>query len=139
MSKAYRTTECCPACESTRFTARMTKEPTYRCNVCRERFETPAERRDKRHTSAGGGHAQATTHDAYAAVVPALRGLVADGQRYIKASHVSARVEYGPSYVGSLLKEIGLERGDVTIWSANGNQNVWHIELDARPEVAADD
>jgi hypothetical protein len=66
-----------------------------------------------------------------AAIVPALRELVDAGQQYARASHINefADIDARNARVGDLLHAHGLDRGDVSLWSAT-NPCVYQIHLD---------
>jgi|APHM01.1.fsa_nt_gi hypothetical protein len=132
MGEMYSMTQACPGCDSTRIDERKTMSPDWRCRICGEVFNEPVSRRSRRHDQIGGGEGMTTDREQYeSAIVPALRELVDAGQQYARASHINefADIDARNARVGDLLHAHGLDRGDVSLWSAT-NPCVYQIHLD---------
>lgn len=130
--------EVCPECDHSGITARETKTPLYRCDVCPARFDEPATRPSKRHTQST---ANMPRTDRWEDIRGALQELKRDGQTYVKSHHVADRVDgVDAQAVGKVLSTQGLDAGAVSKWRDN-TPTLWRIGLDASegeaPEATA--
>jgi len=130
--------EVCPECDHPGITARVTKTPRYRCDVCPARFDEPAVRASKQHKQSTENMPQT---DRYDDIRAALRSLQRDGQTFVKSAHVADRVKGLDALdVGKVLATRGLDSGDVSKWRDN-TPTLWRIRIEAageqEPEVPA--
>jgi len=127
--------EVCPECGTPKITARKTKTPRYRCDICPARFDEPGVRPSKQHT-------QSTENmpgtDRYDDIRAALRSLQRDGQTFVKSSHVADRVEgMSARDVGKVLATRGLDSDDISKWRERA-PTLWRISLDAAGKQEAE-
>jgi len=137
--KAWRMIDVCPSCDSPKITARETKTPDYRCDICQERFDEPTTRRSKnyQHKAKSGG----PDADDWQAVLQALRQTRDDGSSHARSKLIAKHApELTSEKVGQLLSRYG--EGDVVERYREASLGiVWRItvgEDDSRTEATYD-
>jgi hypothetical protein len=129
MSDAAETVKVCPECSDHRIRERVNKEPTYRCSMCTERFETPTEREK---------HIRGVTHPdvmygagAYDELKAALRRTLDAGSRYARARVIERYTDrLSSEQIGQLLTDWGADDGLVSIYNKNSRRTLYLIEID---------
>ena len=136
MSRGAPMVDACPACDSPKITARETKTPTYRCNVCRERFAEPTTRQNKNHTYATRD--DPVDPERYQALVAALRRTRDAGSSHARAKLIAQYTEaLSHREVADMLPRWAAHRGDVERYREASLGIVWRITLDdERPNEA---
>jgi hypothetical protein len=120
----------CPACDSPKITARKTKTPEYRCNVCTERFAEPDQRVSKNHahkTATDGGRDDGR----YAQLVAALKATREAGSTFARSKLIADYSDaLSTQEVATLCARRAEPRGDVARYREASLGIVWRITVD---------
>ena len=138
MSRGAPFVDACPSCDSPKITARETKTPTYRCNVCRERFESPTRRQNKNHTYATRD--DSVDSERYQTLLAALQRTRDAGSSHARAKLIAQYSDVlDTQEAARLLSRWAEPRGDVERYREASLGIIWRITVDddAAPEVPA--